>query len=65
MKDKSRPAITFFPEFETLYNMISNEIAGLTEEELDYISEDWAWASWSIRNQISHMEMKLYFDEIF
>ncbi len=55
MKDKSRPAITFFPEFETLYNMISNEIADLTEEELDYISEDWAWASWSIRNQISHM----------
>ena len=55
MNDKINPAINFFPEFETLYSIIANEIVDLTDEQLDYISDNWEWAGWSIRNQISHM----------
>ena len=55
MKVESDAAISFFPEFEKLYSIIANEIVDLTDEQLDYISDNWEWAGWSIRNQISHM----------
>ncbi|PZC43326.1 MAG: hypothetical protein DK303_000569 [Chloroflexi bacterium] len=48
-------AITCFTGFETLYGLIQSELEGLTEEQLDYTSQDWEWARWSIRNQVSHM----------
>ena len=48
-------AITCFSGFETLYDLIQSELEGLTEEQLDYTSQDWEWAGWSIRNQVSHM----------
>ena len=55
MVNSINPAITYFPEFETLYMLIENEIDGLSEEQLDYTSDLWEWAGWSIRNQVSHM----------
>ena len=57
MNDRSDAAINFFPEFETLYGLIANEIGTLSDEQLDYISDNWEWAGWSIRNQMSHMAL--------
>ena len=44
-----------FPEFDDLYSLILTEITGLSEINLDYKSNQWEWAEWSIRNQLSHM----------
>ena len=44
-----------FPEFDELYCLILSEITGLSEKNLDYQSNKWEWAEWSIRNQLSHM----------
>ena len=57
MTDRSDAAINFFPEFETLYGLIANEIGTLSDEQLDYTSDNWEWAGWSIRNQMSHMAL--------
>ncbi len=54
------PASALFPEFDTLYDLIASEAEGLTNEQLDWTSEDFAWAEWSIRNQLSHMASLLY-----
>ena len=54
------PASALFPEFDTLYDLIANEVQGLTDAQLDWTSEDYAWAEWSIRNQLSHMASLLY-----
>ena len=54
------PASALFPEFDTLYDLIANEARGLTDEQLDWTSDDYAWAEWSIRNQFSHMASLLY-----
>ena len=54
------PASALFPEFDTLYDLIANEAQGLTDAQLDWTSEDYAWAEWSIRNQLSHMASLLY-----
>ena len=50
------PAVLFFPQFESeLYGMAAAEMAGLTKEQLDFESDKWAWAQWSIRRHLSHM----------
>ena len=50
------PATGLFPQFETeLYRMISTEVEGLTESQLDFQSERWEWSKWSIRRNLSHM----------
>lgn len=54
------PASTLFPEFDTLYDLIANEVQGLTDAQLDWTSDDYAWAEWSIRNQLSHMASLTY-----
>ena len=54
------PASALFPEFETLYDLIAPEVEGLTEEQLDWTSDWWGWAEWSIRRQTSHMASLLY-----
>ena len=54
------PTSTLFPEFDTLYDLIANEVQGLTDAQLDWTSEDYAWAEWSIRNQLSHMASLTY-----
>ena len=35
--------------------MISEEIDGLSEEQLDFESDRWGWSKWSIRRNLSHM----------
>ena len=54
------PASALFPEFDALYDLIADEVGGLTDEQLDWTSEDFGWAEWSIRNQLSHMASLLY-----
>lgn len=52
--------IEIFPEFNTLYDLIAPEVQGMTDEQLDWTSEEYDWAGWSIRNQISHMSSLIY-----
>ena len=47
--------IELFPEFEGLYALISSEVDGLDDAQLDFTSECWGWSKWSIRIQLSHM----------
>ena len=54
------PSSALFPEFDTLYDLISSEVNGLTDEHLDWTSEDYGWAEWSIRVQLSHMASLIY-----
>lgn len=49
-----------FPEYMTLYDLISQEVEGLTDEQLDWTSDKWGWSEWSIRRQVSHMGSLLY-----
>ena len=49
-----------FPEYETLYDLIASEVQGLSDEELDFVSERWEWSEWSIRQQLSHMASLIY-----
>ncbi len=54
------PGSALFPEFDTLYDLIAAETNGLTDEQLDWTSDGYAWAKWSIRMQISHMASLIY-----
>jgi hypothetical protein len=54
------PATDLFPEFATLYDLIAREVEGLSDEQLDFRSERWAWAGWSIRQQVSHIAYAIY-----
>ncbi|PKB64588.1 MAG: hypothetical protein BZY80_02360 [SAR202 cluster bacterium Io17-Chloro-G2] len=50
------PATKLFPQFsDELFWMISTELAGLTDEQLDFESDRWGWSHWSIRRNLSHM----------
>jgi len=49
-----------FPEYEELYDLIAREVTGLTDAQLDFRSDQWAWADWSIRRQLSHMASLIY-----
>ena len=54
------PGSALFPEFDTLYELIANEVEGLTDEQLDWTSEEYGWSEWSIRMQLSHMASLIY-----
>jgi hypothetical protein len=49
-----------FPEYSRLYDLVAREVEGLTEAQLDFTSDRWAWAEWSIRRQLSHMAFAMY-----
>lgn len=53
-------AAALFPEFDTLYELIEAEVAELTEAQLDWTSDEYGWAEWSIRVQLSHMASLIY-----
>ncbi len=54
--DDSASGSVLFPQFESkLYDMISLEVEGLSDQQLDWQSESWEWSKWSIRRQVSHM----------
>lgn len=49
-----------FPEYATLYDLIAREVERLTDVQLDFTSDNWAWAEWNIRRQLSHMANLIY-----
>ena len=50
------PAVLLFPQFESeLYRTAASEVAGLSEDQLDFESDKWGWSKWSIRRHLSHM----------
>ena len=50
------PGTQLFPQFKNqIYDMIAEEIEGLTDEQLDFDSDRWGWSAWSIRRNVSHM----------
>ena len=52
----SAPATALLPELESeLYRMISAEVEGLSDEQLDFESDRWEWSKWSIRRNLSHV----------
>ena len=56
----SSPGSVLFPEYETLYDLIASEVQGLSDQELDFVSDRWEWSKWSIRRQLSHMASLIY-----
>ena len=56
----SSPGSVLFPEYETLYDLIDSEVQGLSDQELDFVSDRWGWSEWSIRHQLSHMASLIY-----
>ncbi len=57
---ENTPGSALFPEYESLYDLIAAEVTGLTDAQLDFESDKWAWSEWSIRRQLSHMASLLY-----
>ena len=58
--DENSPGSALFPEYATLYDLINSEVEGLSDEHLDFESDQWEWSKWSIRRQLSHMASLLY-----
>ena len=54
------PGELLFPQFATLYNLISSEVEDLSNQHLDWDSDRWEWSKWSIRRQLSHMASVIY-----
>ncbi|MFW6195604.1 MAG: hypothetical protein ACOC5M_03670 [Chloroflexota bacterium] len=54
------PARHLFPEFTGTSGLVHEEVAGLTDDQLDWESDRWEWSKWSIRRQISHMASLTY-----
>ena len=53
--DQDAPGTALFPQFGTIHDMVSAEVGGLTEAQLDFESDRWEWSRWSIRRQVSHI----------
>ena len=51
----SSPGSALFPEYETLFDLVASEVQSMSDVELDFVSDRWAWSGWSIRQQLSHM----------
>jgi len=49
------PGTRLFPQFTLIHGMASAEVAGLTDQHLDWTSDHWEWSKWSIRRQVSHV----------
>ena len=54
------PALTLFPIYETYLEMVTTELEGLTDAQLDWESDRWGWSQWSIRRNISHVASHLF-----
>lgn len=49
------PAIQLFGPFQEFYALLTQELAGLDDKQMDFTSTQWEWAAWSIRHQVSHL----------
>ena len=57
---ETSPGSALFPEYDTLYDLIAAEVDGLSDAQLDFESDRWEWAAWSVRRQLSHMASLMY-----
>ena len=57
---RNKPAILSFQGYTTIYALIEQEVEGLNDTQLDWTSTNYAWADWSIRNNVSHMASSLF-----
>ncbi|HCV27234.1 MAG TPA: hypothetical protein DGB32_02805, partial [Dehalococcoidia bacterium] len=56
----SQSGRSLLPGFWEVGASIHSEIEGLTEEQLNWTSDRFEWAAWSISRQTSHMASMLY-----
>ena len=56
----SAAGTVLFPEYSGLYELIAREVDGLTDTQLDFSSDQWEWAKWNIRRQLTHMASLIY-----
>jgi hypothetical protein len=51
------PAVVVWPDYQQFSTWLSQEVAGLSQAQLDFDSQDPAreWMWWSIRRQVSHI----------
>ena len=49
------PGDQVFPQFEGLYELVSAEVTGLSDAQMEWSSSTWEWSKWSIKQQVSHM----------
>ncbi len=61
MVPEDAPGSALFSEYATLFDLISQELQGLSDEQLDWQSDRWMWSTWSIRRQLSHMSSIFYY----
>lgn len=54
------PGTNLLPEFTALYDLIAHEVEGLSDRQLDFRSDRWAWSDWSIRQQVSHLTYAIF-----
>tara|TARA_B100000700_G_C14751723_1_gene717862 strand:- start:261 stop:431 length:171 start_codon:yes stop_codon:yes gene_type:complete len=50
---KNESGINLFPEFLNLFSIIEEEVKNLSSIELDFTSQKWAWAEWSIETKLA------------
>ena len=46
---------TMFPDYWRINSLVRAEVSELDDSILDWTSDRWGWAGWSIRQQTSHM----------
>ena len=54
------PALTLFPIYESLGDMVARETDGLTDAQWEWTSPNWSWSGWSIRQNVSHAASHLF-----
>lgn len=54
------PLRVLFPQYWNLDSMVRGELSGLDDSALDWTSEEFGWAGWSIRRQTSHLASVVY-----
>lgn len=58
--DETAPLETLFPDYGKIAEMLRSEVAGLDDAALDWSSDEFGWAGWSIRVQSSHLGSVVY-----
>lgn len=53
-------AAPLFPVFHNYLDLVYEEIDGLSNENLDWVSTKWNWANWSIKDNLSHVSSHLF-----
>lgn len=55
MPEGQSPLSTLFPGFDQLPHLLRAETGDLDDASLDWVSDEFGWAGWSIRQQTSHI----------